>query len=83
MPFREALKKEVDVIVHGQTAKFRIIKYIVLLLLGYMLYVWQGLRTTVWVFLALAVISIIIHLLFRRKTRGWTESWWLYKNDRR
>ncbi|MBX4198323.1 hypothetical protein KW782_03255 [Candidatus Parcubacteria bacterium] len=79
MPFKETVKKEIDVVVHGQTITFRLVKYMVLLLLAFALYFWKGGRITGVVFLILIIVSLVAHFFFRWKTDGWTKSWGLYK----
>ncbi len=79
MTFKELFKREMHVVVHGQSGLFRVIKYIIILIIGASFYLWQGLVNTGILFLVLAVLSIATHFLFRWKTKGWTQSWWLYK----
>ncbi|MBX4188418.1 MAG: hypothetical protein KW793_04800 [Candidatus Doudnabacteria bacterium] len=82
MSFKEAVKKEVDVIVHGQTIRFMLMKYAVLLLSVFLLFSWKGWRTVGIVFAILFAVSIMAHFFFRWKTKGWTQTWGLYKvND--
>ena len=77
----ELIKKELHVIAHGQSARFRLVKYAILIPLVVALYVWKG-RTTTWkALLALAILGIAVHFFFRWKTKGWTESWWLFKPE--
>ncbi|MBX4189343.1 hypothetical protein KW785_01980 [Candidatus Parcubacteria bacterium] len=79
MSFKELLKREIYVVAHGQSAKFRLVKYIVLITLAVALYQWRGGRFVGKVFLVLIIFSLFAHFLFRSKTKGWTRSWWLYK----
>lgn len=79
--FKELWQREKHVVLYGQTQRFRIIKYIVLLTLAIWLFRWKGGPTTIIVFLVLAVASIAIHFLFRWKTKSWTESWGPYKKS--
>jgi hypothetical protein len=79
MTIKELLKREKHVVIHGQTARFRIIKYLVLLIIGIGLYQWNGWSGVIITFLILFVLSIAVHLLFRWKTKAWTQSWGPYK----
>ncbi|PIR69344.1 MAG: hypothetical protein COU47_03160 [Candidatus Niyogibacteria bacterium CG10_big_fil_rev_8_21_14_0_10_46_36] len=79
MAFRDVYEKEKYIVIRGQSRAFRIIKYIVISGIAGVVYAWQGLSVTGYVFLALFAISICVHFLFRWKTRGWTQPWGLYK----
>jgi hypothetical protein len=81
MSFKEAAKKELHVVVYGQSALFRVVKYIVIVIVAFLLYKWKGGRTTAYIFLMLALVSIAAHFFFRWKTKGWTQSWGLYKSS--
>lgn len=79
MTIKELIEREKYVVIHGQTLRFRIVKYIILAAIAWGLYAWKG-WTAVWmVFLVLSIIAIAIHFLFRWKTKAWTESWGPYK----
>ncbi len=67
------------VVVYGQSTRFRSVKYAILLPLAFLLYLWKGPRVTGYVIGVLLVISVAIHFFFRYKSKGWSESWWLYK----
>ncbi len=77
--FKELYEREKEVIIHGQSFQFRVIKYIVIITLATLLFLWKGAFTVGITFLFLCIVSIIIHFFFRWKTKGWTISWWLYK----
>jgi hypothetical protein len=79
MTFRTLWKREFFVIAHGQSPRFRIVKYIVLLAIGIVMYTWQGWNGVLTLFLSLFLLGIIVHFLFRWKTKGWTQSWDPYK----
>ena len=80
MTFKESLKRELYIVIHGQSWRFRVVKYVVLLAIVGALFTWKGLETTVLVFLFLAVVAVGVHFFFRWKTAGWTRSWGPYKN---
>ena len=80
MNLRELYKKEKYVIVNGQTRRFRIVKYLVIFAIAWVLYAWKGIRVVGLTFLFLAIASISVHLFFRWKTHGWEKSWGPYKN---
>jgi hypothetical protein len=77
--FQELYQRENQVIVKGQSVRFRVIKYIIILTLGTLLYLWKGLATVSQVLLVLTIVAICIHFLFRWKSHGWTKSWGPYK----
>ena len=80
MDFKDVYTRERNAIVHGQSVRFRIIKYIVLVPIFFGVYIWKG-ALTMWYVLAVAlVVSLIIHLFFRYMSDGWRKSWWLYKH---
>lgn len=79
MTFKDFYKKEKHIIVHGQSRRFRVIKYIILFGIALGLYVWKGLGITVLLFLFLGIVGIAVHFFFRWKTEGWTKSWGPYK----
>jgi hypothetical protein len=79
MSFKEFWKKEKYVAVHGQTAGFRIMKYIIMLIVGSIIYYNWGLVTLAWAILYAFIFAIAMHFFFRWKTDGWTKSWGLYK----
>lgn len=79
MTFNDMLRREAHVVVHGQTARFRLVKYAILI----PLFVAIGLTLgwdVMWTALVVALaVAIAIHLLFRWKTKAWTQSWGPYK----
>ncbi len=81
MEFNPIVKKELHVVAHGQSARFRAVKYAILIPLFIALYLWSGWGMTWKVLLALAIFGIIVHFLLRWKTNGWTQSWWLFRPD--
>ena len=75
----KTLKREIDVAIHGQSAKFRIIKYSVLVPIMVLLFVWGGWSTVLWFLLIAIVAALLMHLFYRNKTNTWTKSWGGYK----
>jgi hypothetical protein len=73
------VKREKYVIMHGQSVLFRIIKWIIFIIVGTLLYVFFGWKILGLVVLVLATAGIAAHFLFRWKTHGWTKNWGLYK----
>lgn len=79
MSLKNFFKKELYVAIHAQTVRFRVVKYIVIT--AVLVFVqhhhgWEG----VWWTLGIALIAAIaMHFFFRWKTKGWNESWGLYK----
>lgn len=79
MTFRDTVRREVHVAIHGQLWRFRVMKYIVLISLALLLYKWKGIEVLGPVFLNLGLLAVALHFFFRWKTDKWTKSWWLYK----
>ena len=79
MTIRALIRREAYVAVHAQTVRFRIIKYLILVPLGVSIVLWKGWMAFVWTFLVLLVLSLTMHFIFRWKTKGWRQSWGLYK----
>lgn len=80
MTLNDLLKKELYVAVHGQTARFRVGKYLVFTVLFGGIYMQWGTRV---VFLALGtafVVAIAMHFFFRSMSNGWVDDWGLYKS---
>ncbi len=79
MTFKEFFKREKHIVLHGQSRRFRIIKWIVILSLAFLLFKWKGALVVGYTFAALAVLGISLHFLLRWKSKGWTQSWGPYK----
>ncbi len=75
---KEFLKKELYVALHGQTARFRIVKYIVLFAVFGALYWWKGWEAVLWALAIGFIAAIGVHFFFRWKSKGWNEKWGLY-----
>ena len=76
----DLIKKELHVAIHGQTAKFRLVKYAVLIPLFGAIYWWGGSEVLLSTIGVLAIVGVIVHFFFRYKTNGWQDDWWLYKS---
>jgi len=72
-------QREVYVVWHAQTRRFRAIKWVIIVVAGALLYYVKGWEITVKVFLFLALCGVAVHFLFRYMSHGWMESLWLYK----
>ncbi len=80
MDYKELYNREKNAIIYGQTVRFRIVKYIVLFIIFGLTYKWRGLNDTLFLLGILFVLGILVHFFFRWKSKGWTQSWWLYKH---
>jgi hypothetical protein len=82
MPFNEIIKREVEVALskHSQPIWFRVTKYIVLGALVYLLWGTGWLWITL---LVLLVLSLSLHFWYRHKTKGWTQSYGMWKYHRK
>lgn len=79
MTFKKWWERERYVAIHAQTWKFRVIKYVVLILMAAGVFRWGGWASVGWTFLTLTFVSLGIHFLFRWRTKAWTENWGPYK----
>ena len=77
--WKELLAREKHVVVHGQSIRFRLIKYAVLIPILLVLYMSEGPLTTFRVLMAFLAAALIVHFFFRYMSDGWTKSWWLYE----
>ncbi len=82
MRFREFWKREMHVALHAQSARFRVVKWVVILSGSVALYFWKGLSAVVEVLVFLAVFGVCMHFFLRWKSDGWTKSWGPYKRIR-
>ncbi|MFM9943698.1 MAG: hypothetical protein ACKVQB_00550, partial [Bacteroidia bacterium] len=83
MPLNKTIKRELEVAIskHSQPVWFRIMKYIVLGILIYLL--WGSL----WLWIVLGVLlifSLSLHFCYRYKTAGWSKSYgmWNYEKNK-
>jgi len=74
----QILKREIYVAKHAQTTKFRIAKYIVILIIGTTTYKLFGANSLISLLIFASILSIFIHLFFRWKTDSWKKSWGPY-----
>jgi hypothetical protein len=82
MAMNKTFKRELEVAFskHSQPVWFRILKYIVLISLIYFLWGTKWL----WILLAiLFVLAMFLHFWYRYETKGWTQSYGLWKHDKR
>ena len=64
---------------YSQPIVFRIIKYIVIALL--VLFLWG--TNLLWMVLgSMFTLGLILHFWFRYKTKGWTQSYGMWKHER-
>lgn len=65
---------------HAQPVWFRVVKYIALVSA---IYLWWDSRYFWWCLAFLIVGSVILHLFYRYKTKGWTRSYgaWDYQKN--
>ena len=70
MDFKDALEREKNVVLYGQTARFRIIKYGILIPLFAIFYAWRGLSGTLALLGALFVLGLCVHFFFRYMRRS-------------
>lgn len=77
---KDILKKELYVAVHGQTARFRMVKYAILIPLFGAIYWWGGWNLMAWCLGIALVLALAMHFFFRWKTNGWEEDWGPYKS---
>jgi hypothetical protein len=79
MNIKDMIEREKYVVIHGQTARFRLVKYLILSVISAGIVLWKGWMVLGQILLVLFVLSLGIHFLFRWKTKAWTESWGPYK----
>lgn len=72
------IKKELYVAAYGQTAKFRAVKYAILIPLFAAIYWWKSGEVLAWTLGIALILALAVHFLFRFKTKGWTEPWGPY-----
>lgn len=82
MTFKKFWAREKHVALHAQSRRFRIIKWIVILIVAATLYWWKGWNAVLVLFLIGAVAGVTLHFFLRYKTDVWTKSWGLYTRIR-
>jgi hypothetical protein len=75
----ETLRREIYIVIHGQSIRFRVIKYLVFIGIIIILSKNYGLQSTSYFLLLAMIIALTAHFFFRWKTKGWRNSWGLYK----
>ena len=64
-----------QVIRYGQSVRFRIVKYVILIPLFAGLYGWKGIGITLTVLAVLLVVATGVHFFYRWKTNAWRSPW--------
>ncbi len=73
------IKRELYIALHSQSSLFRIIKWIILILITYTIFLWKGwLAVGLFVIIG-AVLGLSMHFFFRWKTHGWRRAWGKFK----
>lgn len=67
--------REKYIAIHGQSFRFRLVKWIILIAVGYCVFLWKGWAGVGWLVLSGAILGIGLHFVLRWKTRGWTQPW--------
>jgi hypothetical protein len=79
--FSSIVKRELEVAFskHAQPLWFRLLKYILLVLLFY----FYGGTRIFWIILGIVfILGLLLHLWYRHKTEGWTKSYGLWNYDK-
>ena len=79
MSFRQVMAREGYVALHAQTWKFRVVKYIVIVAIGWGVHAWGGWPAVGRTFAVLLVVALFLHFIFRWKTKAWTQAWGGFK----
>jgi hypothetical protein len=79
MSFKDLFTREKNVVLYGQSARFRIVKYAILIPIFAAIYWWWGMLVTLKVLAFLFMLAIAGHFFYRWKTKGWREAWGGYK----
>ncbi len=79
MSFKQIVAREVYVAIHAQSARFRFLKYCVLLALLAGIYTWGGGTAVAWFLGVALVFALGMHFVFRWKTKAWTQTWGPYQ----
>jgi len=82
MTYKDFYRREIHVMLHGQSRNFRIVKWVVILGIVAGLYTWRGLIVTMSTFLICVALGVALHFFLRSKTDRWTKSWGPYKRIR-
>ncbi len=79
MKAKDWFAREKYVVLHGQSWRFRVIKYLIIISVVAALSFWKGWTMALIFLLCLAATGTAVHFLFRWKTKAWTQSWGPYK----
>lgn len=79
MSLNDFWRREKHVALNAQSRRFRIIKWLIILLIAALLYYLFGWKIVVISFLTLCTVGVAVHFLLRYMTDGWTRSWGPYK----
>lgn len=79
MDAKQWWNREKYVAIHAQTARFRVIKYLIILALLAIVFAWSGWKGIGMFFVITIPLSLAVHFFYRWKTKRWTESWGGYK----
>lgn len=79
MNFNEFIQREKYIALNAQSKKFRIVKWVVILIIAIIVFIWKGPFTDLVFFSSLALLGLSLHFFLRWKTNAWTESWGPYK----
>ncbi len=73
------LRRELYIAKHGQSFRFRVVKYIVIA--GIMMVIFQnyGWKGVLYASISGGLLGIMLHFFLSWKTNGWRNSWGLYK----
>ncbi len=82
MTFKDFWAREKHVALNVQSRKFRIVKWIIILLFSLVLYWWKGLHVVLAMIFIGALAGLFMHFFLRYKTDAWTKSWGPYKRIR-
>lgn len=79
MKFKEFLSREKHVVLNAQSQIFRLIKWVVILSIAFLVFLWKGAGVVGLLLGTLLVLGTSFHFLLRWKSKGWTQSWGPYK----
>ena len=71
--------REKYVVMHGQSWRFRAVKYPVIIAVFAWVCVWKGWIAAMVFLLLVCMAGVTVHFIFRWKTKAWTQSWGPYK----
>lgn len=81
MPINKTIRRELEVAFskHSQPVWFRITKYVLLTCVLYFFwdspYLWPGL-------FVMLVLALLLHFWYRYKTKGWTQTYGMWKYEK-